>query len=808
MKKALYFLLFIFLQIQLNAQTPSGYVPNGYSLVFNDEFDLASSKAVKWTGDARNGRDIEWNQNAVIEDGVLKLKNIRLPSQQSDGRQFTAPSGQSIQSFKYGYFECRYKYATSIGFNNSFWLLANSAPLNVNDMEIDINEGVLDEGGKRENKIGIIDPTLDQVRPLILDHTNGSRSVAEYMYTPLDLSANFHTYGFEWTPDSLIFYFNGQRLLARANNLILPGSFKWVNYPMRVYLSSFNNNSYLGFDQAVNSEMVVDYIRVYQKPSQIGLPPTTGTNLIKYGDFPSYNTADYGWGIKYSWGTKGDVNNEYLSIASPTPRVNALFMPQQFINVPVTGLYDVSFRARILDNNNSSSIGLKISDNTSGYANSIITSITPLTSGASVSSLDARVNASAGTSTWKTYSYRVRLQANANALDCRIGFYLNNTQVAAVFDIDDISLEPVEATTIIKDGNFNFDFKEASVANVTDVQWAALTSWTKPSDVSVTSTTQVLEEASNRYIRKIVNSNNADFQVHISQYSGQVVSSGKYRLSFKSRAGAPSVTNLIRVLLSAESSEASSVISSISNSSTGVNFTPGNLGSLNFEPTASWADNTVDVDLVMPASKHLRISFRFLRSGTFDIDDVKLVPLSSLPLTLLSFRAIKLKDAVNLKWETTSELNVSHFDVQSSYDGLVFNSIAIVQARGNTSERNFYFYDDRTKLPINQYVYYRLNCVDNDGSNKFSGIVALKVDGLNKSQIKIYPSPVKSTLHIDLNQYENRLPVGYKIYDTNGMKILEGIISQYKDIINLEMLRPGTYIINFPNYSPIKFIKE
>src|SRR6476469_11017852 len=99
-------------------------------------------------------------------------------------------------------------------------------------------------------------------------------------------------------------------------------------------------------------------------------------------------------------------------------------MPQQFINVPATGLYDVSFKARIMDNNNSSSIGLKISDNTACYANSIITSITALTSGASTSSFDMRVNASAGTSTWKTYRYRVRLQASANATDCRIGFYL------------------------------------------------------------------------------------------------------------------------------------------------------------------------------------------------------------------------------------------------------------------------------------------------------------------------------------------------------------------------------------------------
>jgi len=108
---------------------------DGWKLVFEDDFNYPSSELEKtwWIQNAPSKHILSsrWRDNAEISDGVLRLLNKK---EARGGQEWTSGNMRTLKAFKYGYFECRYKYAASAGVNNAFWLCKG-------DHEIDVNEG-------------------------------------------------------------------------------------------------------------------------------------------------------------------------------------------------------------------------------------------------------------------------------------------------------------------------------------------------------------------------------------------------------------------------------------------------------------------------------------------------------------------------------------------------------------------------------------------------------------------------------------------------------------------------------------------
>ncbi|HET6995336.1 MAG TPA: hypothetical protein VFI06_10165, partial [Chitinophagaceae bacterium] len=85
----------------------------------------------------------------------------------------------------------------------------------------------------------------------------------------------------------------------------------------------------------------------------------------------------------------------------------------------------------------------------------------------------------------------------------------------------------------------------------------------------------------------------------------------------------------------------------------------------------------------------------------------------SLPVKLVSFTAtLNNNNKVDLKWVTSSEINVSHFEVEKSTDGINFNQAATVFAYGNTTENKTYTIINDISDVKTGIVYYRLRSVD------------------------------------------------------------------------------------------------
>lgn len=147
MRIAILLLVFIFCGVNGCAQNDSeiGTVAaqNGLQLVWSDDFNYPDAQLdAGWM--AQNGPSTHilcsrWRENAVVENGLLYLKNKK---ENRGGQEWTSASIWTKKQFQYGRFECRYKYAAATGTNNSFWIMTTGInPTVGKKFEIDINEG-------------------------------------------------------------------------------------------------------------------------------------------------------------------------------------------------------------------------------------------------------------------------------------------------------------------------------------------------------------------------------------------------------------------------------------------------------------------------------------------------------------------------------------------------------------------------------------------------------------------------------------------------------------------------------------------
>ena len=83
---------------------------------------------------------------------------------------------------------------------------------------------------------------------------------------------------------------------------------------------------------------------------------------------------------------------------------------------------------------------------------------------------------------------------------------------------------------------------------------------------------------------------------------------------------------------------------------------------------------------------------------------------------MTSFNGLNLGIENKISWETESELNNSHFVLEHSIDGVVFNSIATIEGNGTTTSSSDYVYSHRLSNALN---YYRLKQFDFDGTSHF-----------------------------------------------------------------------------------------
>jgi hypothetical protein len=169
-----------------------------------------------------------------------------------------------------------------------------------------------------------------------------------------------------------------------------------------------------------------------------------------------------------------------------------------------------------------------------------------------------------------------------------------------------------------------------------------------------------------------------------------------------------------------------------------------------------------------------------------------------LPVELLNFQAHPLNKIVELTWQTASEKNASHFEVQRSRDGRTFDKIGQVKANGNSAALvNYAFTDDN---PLNGVNYYRLRQMDTDGKETLSNIVSVSYNA--KTTLQVFPNPATNKLTI-IGEINSE----YVIFDPLGREILRGPLSDNSTDIDVSNLPSALYFAKVKDAS-VKFFKQ
>ncbi|NVO31294.1 cadherin-like domain-containing protein [Hymenobacter lapidiphilus] len=166
-----------------------------------------------------------------------------------------------------------------------------------------------------------------------------------------------------------------------------------------------------------------------------------------------------------------------------------------------------------------------------------------------------------------------------------------------------------------------------------------------------------------------------------------------------------------------------------------------------------------------------------------------------LPVTLVAFEAQAVRDTdARLTWRTATELNNSHFEVERSFDGRSFASVARVAGQGNSSSTTSYTRTDAgVAAKATGLVYYRLRQVDLDGTSSYSDVKTVRFSRI--ASISLAPNPTTATTELDLRQ----LPEGsyqVQVLDAVGRVVLATTArGGSQPTLDLRTAPSGTYIV-------------
>lgn len=120
------------------------------------------------------------------------------------------------------------------------------------------------------------------------------------------------------------------------------------------------------------------------------------------------------------------------------------------------------------------------------------------------------------------------------------------------------------------------------------------------------------------------------------------------------------------------------------------------------------------------------------------------IQITPLPVELISFKGAASRNGIELTWETASEKDNSHFEVERSADGSGFEQVGKVNGHGNSTIKISYRFTD--DIPLSGQNYYRLKQVDYNGQHEYSKVISVRAaeTGTDEMQLTLYPNPCQN----------------------------------------------------------------
>ncbi len=281
------------------------HVPNGYRLVWSDEFDSEDRFYSNWTfergGSGWGNNELQYycaggvfepsgQKTASVSDGTLKIMACKIaPSEASKDREFISARLNTRESWQYGYIEMRARLPKTRGCWPAFWMLPRNGPYYVRDEsrtggEIDIIEYV---PGDDPNAVHFSAHSYNATREAGRDtgYTDPATG-RKHPYSSrirVDNPGDWHRYAMEWTHEAIRGYCDGVEYFYAPNpSPLVDDTASWPfdqKYYIKLNLAVGGSWGGAPAEDFGEATFEVDWVRVYQKqskgqiePNQAGVP--------------------------------------------------------------------------------------------------------------------------------------------------------------------------------------------------------------------------------------------------------------------------------------------------------------------------------------------------------------------------------------------------------------------------------------------------------------------------------------------------------------------------------------------------------
>ena len=244
-------------------------VPDGYSLVWNDEFN-GDALSSDWTYEVQKSgwvnnelqnyiRDSRDGKKTVeVKDGFLNINCFKA----SDGKVYSGRiKAKESTGWTYGIMEARIKLPKGKGTWPAYWMMPCNVDWGREPWPICGEIDIMEEVGVSPNY------TSSSIHCQAYNHTIGTQKTAE-RYTA-GAEDDFHIYRLEWTENYIKTYVDGVPLLTFNNDG--KGNISTWNFskPFYIILNLAWGGDWGGWngvdENALPVQMQVDYVRVFQK---------------------------------------------------------------------------------------------------------------------------------------------------------------------------------------------------------------------------------------------------------------------------------------------------------------------------------------------------------------------------------------------------------------------------------------------------------------------------------------------------------------------------------------------------------------
>lgn len=174
--------------------------------------------------------------------------------------------------------------------------------------------------------------------------------------------------------------------------------------------------------------------------------------------------------------------------------------------------------------------------------------------------------------------------------------------------------------------------------------------------------------------------------------------------------------------------------------------------------------------------------------------------ISLLAVTFLSLDLSHSNGKVSIRWQTTSEKNNSHFTIERTKDGVVFDTVAIVWGSGTTNTLTTYVATD--DAPLQGTSYYRIRHTDYNGNHEATHLEAINITDFNE-KLTTFPNPARQGDHmlIKLSDISSQQVITVRVVDVIGRVVINTTASNSNqgdiviDLADIKTLPQGSYTV-------------